>query len=237
MSNGSIGKMAVSIFICLLFFAAVTPARAQLLLGGEVVVVDPGHGGYDPGAVRGGVREKDINLQIALKLKECLEQTGARVILTRSGDYNLAIPGLHGKDAHRYDLKKRLEEARRCGAGIFVSIHANCVRGGYGGGAEVYYHPGPEECRLLAECVQEDLRSIPGIRKRLAKTSEYFVLRNAGIPAVLVEAGFMDNPAERKKLTGAQYQELLARKVACGILRFRLMRLMGYREGGKIIAP
>ncbi|MFZ5650043.1 MAG: N-acetylmuramoyl-L-alanine amidase [Bacillota bacterium] len=228
--------MVVSVLLGL-FFTAAIPSYAGLLLGGEVVVVDPGHGGYDPGAVRRGVREKDINLQIALKLKECLEQTGARVILTRSGDYNLAVPGLHGKDAHRYDLEKRLEEAQRSGAGIFVSIHANCVRGGYGGGAEVYYHPGPEECRLLAECVQEELRSIPGIRKRLAKTREYYVLRNANIPAVLVEVGFMDNPGERKKLTGAEYQELLSRKVACGILRFRLMRLLGYGEGGNTLAP
>lgn len=219
--------MAVLIFFYLFFFAFAAPAYAQLLLGGEVVVVDPGHGGYDPGAVRGGVREKDINLQIALRLKECLEQTGARVILTRSGDYNLAVPGLHGKEAHRYDLEKRIEEVRRTGAAIFISIHANCVRGGDGEGAEVYYHPGQEECKLLAECVQEELRSIPGIRKRLAKTREYYVLRNAKIPAVLVEVGFMDNPGERNKLTSAEYQELLARKVACGILRFRLMRLLG----------
>ncbi|MFZ5647212.1 MAG: N-acetylmuramoyl-L-alanine amidase family protein [Bacillota bacterium] len=202
------------------------------------MAVDPGHGGYDPGAVRGGVREKDINLQIALKLKECLEQTGARVIMTRTGDYNLAIPGLHGKDAHRYDLEKRLEKAQRSGAGIFVSIHSNCMRGGSGGGAEVFYQPRLEECKFLAECVQEELRSIPGIRKRKAKTSQYFVLRNASIPAVLVEVGFMNNPGERKLLTGDEYQEMLARRIACGILKFRLLRILGHTgQGGEAVAP
>lgn len=216
--------------ICLIYIPAeMAMSGLASPLAGQVVVVDPGHGGYDPGAVRGGVLEKEINLQIALKLKKCLEETGARVILTRGGDYNLAVAGLHKREAHRYDLKKRLEVARWSNACLYVSIHANCVSGWSGGGGMVFYHPGSEKSRILAECIQDELRSIPGVRKRLSKTSNYYVLRNAKKPAVLVEVGFMSNPGERKRLTGDEYQNLLSQRISWGIMKFRILQQLESR--------
>ena len=211
--------------ICLIYIPAeMAMAGLASPLAGQVVVVDPGHGGYDPGAVRDGVLEKEINLQIAVKLKKTLEETGARVILTRGGDYNLAVAGLHKREAHRYDLSKRLEMMRQSNACLFVSIHANCMYSRTSGGPEVFYHQESEDGKMLAECIQEELRSIPGVRKRLCKTSNYYVLRNAEKPAVLVEVGFMSNPGERKRLTGDEYQNLLSQRISWGIMNFRILQ-------------
>lgn len=209
------------IFLNLFFiFAAQASAGPVSPLNGKIVVVDPGHGGYDPGAVRGGVYEKDINMQIALKLKKALEEKGAAVVLTRNGDYNLAIAGLYKREAHRYDLGKRLEIAVQSEASLFVSIHVNCICSRSHGGAEVFYFPKSEAGKLLAECIQTELRTIPGIQKRIAKTSQCYVLRNAGMPAVLVEVGYLSNPDERNHLLGNEYQTLLAEKISSGITRY-----------------
>ncbi len=190
------------------------------LLGGRVVVVDPGHGGYDPGAVRGGVYEKDINLRVALKIKKSLEDKGAAVVLTRKGDYNLAVPGLHKREAHRYDLNKRIGLADGADASVFVSIHVNCIYNRDYGGAEVFYSPRSEGGKKLAECIQEELRTIPGMRKRAAKTNRCYVLANARVPAVLVEMGYLSNQGERKNLLDDEYQTLLAEKICAGIYKY-----------------
>lgn len=204
-----------------LFFAAVqAAANPAAPLNGKIVVVDPGHGGYDPGAVRGEIYEKDINLQIALKLNKSLEEKGATVILTRNGDYNLAIPGLHKREAHRYDLGKRLEIASQSKADLFVSVHVNSFNNRSYRGAEVFYFLKSEKSKLLAECIQDELNSIPGINKRIAKTSDCYVLSNARIPAVLVEAGYLSNPNERHNLLIGDYQTLLAQKISCGIQKY-----------------
>ncbi|MFZ5633113.1 MAG: N-acetylmuramoyl-L-alanine amidase family protein [Bacillota bacterium] len=226
-------KRFLVLFFLYMFFMPAVPAAADPVspLQGKVVVVDPGHGGYDPGAVRGGVYEKDINLQIALKLKKSLEEKGAVVILTRNGDYNLAIVGLHKREAHRYDLGKRLEMADQSKAGLFVSIHVNCICNRIHGGAEVFYYPHSEKGKLLAECIQAELRSIPGIQKRIAKTSDCYVLRNARIPAALVEVGYLSNPGERNNLLNGEYQALLAEKISCGIREYFNM------EKAAILAP
>lgn len=210
----------ILLLLCLIFIPAVPVAAGPVLpLKGKIVVVDPGHGGYDPGAVRGEVYEKHVNLQIALKLKKALEEKGATVLLTRDDDYNLAIVGLHKREAHRYDLDKRLEIANRSKASLFVSIHVNCICNRIHGGAEVFYYPNSEKGKLLAECIQAELRSIPGIQKRIAKTSQCYVLRNAMVPAALVEVGYLSNPAERHNLLNGDYQALLAEKISCGIQR------------------
>ncbi|MFZ5649166.1 MAG: N-acetylmuramoyl-L-alanine amidase family protein [Bacillota bacterium] len=210
------------LFLLYLFFIHTMPAAASPVspLKGKIVVVDPGHGGYDPGAVRGEVYEKHINLQIALELKKSLEKKDAKVILTRDGDYNLAIVGLHKRAAHRYDLSKRLEIADESKASLFISIHVNCICKRSHGGAEVFYYPDSENSKLLAECIQTELRSIPGIQKRIAKTSNYYVLRNARIPAALVEVGYLSNPDERKNLLHSEYHTILAEKISCGILKY-----------------
>lgn len=203
----------------LLILAGPTEVEAVLPLEGKVIVVDPGHGGYDPGAVRAGVEEKNINLQISLKLKGYLEEKGARVFMTRNGDYNLAVVGLHKKEAHRYDLRKRLDMAKQSGASLLISIHANCTYGVSQQGAEVFYYQPSEKGRLIADSIQSELRSVPGMRKRIIKTSNCYILRNASMPAVLVEVGYLSSPGERKNLLRGEYQELISQSISSGILK------------------
>lgn len=214
------------LFFLYMFFIPELPAAANTIspLQRKIVVLDPGHGGYDPGAVWGEVYEKHINLQIAMKLKKALEEQGATVVLTRSGDYNLAIVGLHKREAHRFDLNKRLVIANQSNACLFVSIHVNCVGSRNYGGAEVFYYQKSESGKLLADCIQSELRSIPGIQKRTAKTSNYYVLRNATITASLVEVGYLSNPDERKNILKGEYQTLLAEKISCGIQKYLILK-------------
>lgn len=96
------GKVFIVFALCLFFVPAVSAeVNSNGSLKGKILVVDPGHGGYDPGAVKGGVYEKNINYKISMKLKKALEEKGAMVILTRDSDYNLAVPGLHKRAAIR----------------------------------------------------------------------------------------------------------------------------------------
>jgi N-acetylmuramoyl-L-alanine amidase len=217
------------LFFLYLFFIPVMPAAASPVspLEDKIVVIDPGHGGYDPGAVRGGVCEKHINLQIALKLKKFIEERGSRAVLTRDGDYNLAVAGLHKREAHRYDLGKRLEVANKAEANLFISIHVNCICNRSHGGAEVFYYPHSEEGKILAECIQTELRSIPGIQKRIAKTIDCYVLRGARVPAALVEVGYLSNPDEKNNLLNPDYQTLLAEEISRGIWKYFIMKASG----------
>jgi len=217
----------------LLIFVAPAGVKAVSPLEGKVIMVDPGHGGYDPGAVRAGILEKNINLQIAIKLKGLLEGKGARVLLTRDGDYNLAVAGLHKKEAHRYDLGKRLDIAKQSGACLLISIHTNCTFSRSQQGAEVFYYPPSENGKIVADSIQSELRSIPGMSKRISKASNCFILRNASMPAVLIEVGYLSSPGERKNLQVSEYQELISQKISSGILNY----LVSKNKSGAAVPP
>lgn len=184
-------------------------------LSGKVVVIDPGHGGRDPGAVCGRVYEKDINLLVAQALKNTLEKAGARVVLTREGDYSPAGDG----GGIRCDLEKRLETARRHG-GIFLSVHTNSFNGAVSKGPEVFYNLRSPQGRRLAECIQKELLTIPGVGKRSARPGQCLVLGNAAVPSALVELGFISNPEERGRLLDSDYRSVLAEKIKDGVLGF-----------------
>ena len=219
-------KRLIPVVMGLIFFIMAMPVCAgqDTSLKGKIVVVDPGHGGYDPGTIKGGVCEKHINLQIGQKLKKALENKGVTAILTHDGDYNLAITGLHAKMARRYDLNQRLKISEDSKAALYVSIHANSARNKSIQGAEVFYNPKSEKSKRLAEVIQDQLRSIPGMEKRMAKLNDYYVLKNATVPAVLVEVGYLSNPQEREKLINAEYQTLLSDKISIGIKKFLTSR-------------
>ncbi|WP_238456961.1 N-acetylmuramoyl-L-alanine amidase family protein [Desulforamulus putei] len=183
------------------------------------VVIDPGHGGYDPGAIRKGVMEKHINLAIAQEIGKILKENHVQVRLTRDGDYNLAVPGLHGRDAKRYDIERRIELAQKFGADAVVSIHVNVGRRKCSG-AETFYHRQSLRGKLLAESIQRELSGIPYINKRVVKTGSYYILRRTEMPCVIVETGFLNNPQEREKLLDKKYQQMLARAIAKGVINY-----------------
>jgi len=202
----------------LLVFAR--PALAEPPLAGQVIMLDPGHGGIDPGAVTGNVYEKDINLAVALQLAELVRQDGAEVYLTRKDDSDYYPSSRCTLQDKRQDLTIRAEMARNAGAGILVSLHVNKDRHPGCQGAETYYFPGSAEGQRLAEAIQARLKEIQPDNRRQAKAGDYFLLRTTPMPAVIVELGFISNPRERNLLLSPVWQKTLAEAVRHGIIDF-----------------
>ena len=189
---------------------------------GRVVMLDPGHGGYDPGAITDqGVYEKSINLQIAQKVKEMLVPSGIEVFLTRQEDIDYVPDGVRGKIIKKQiDLNRRIEMANEAKADVFVSLHVNATATGQNSGAETFYHYKSEFGKGLAESIQQELIKIPGMNRRIAKPGNFYVIKNTNMPAVIVEVGYLSSVKEQKKLQQAWYQEQLARAIAKGIANY-----------------
>ncbi len=176
------------------------------------VCIDPGHGGFDPGAISGNVREKDITLAIAVTLKEILEARGMKIIMTREGDY---APG-QATDVNS-DLRNRVAIANNSGADIFVSIHTNSAENENAFGCECYAYQQRGAAWRLAAAVQKNIVDRTGMFDRGVKTARFFVLRETVMPAVLVEAGFISNPGDRQKLCDTEFRRKIAEGCAAGI--------------------
>ena len=198
-----------------------TVAALSWQLAHRLIVVDPGHGGVDPGAVgRGGALEKDITLAVALRLAELLRQGGATVLLTRETDTDLADPETWDLATRKKDdLARRVELANARRAQVFVSIHVNSFGSGAERGAQTFYRAGHPEGRRLATAIQREFQ------RRLAtyrepKEADYYVLRNTRMPAVVVEVGFISHQAEERLMQDPAYQTKLAWCVYAGLVRY-----------------
>lgn len=185
-------------------------------ISGRVIMIDAGHGGWDPGKVGNeNTLEKDINLQIAQKLQMYLEQAGSIVILSRLDD--TALGEKKGSDMH-----SRADIANTSNADIFVSIHQNSYPNESVRGAQVFYYENSEKSRLLAESIQNELVRFvdPNNKRGVESNSNYYVLKRTTIPAVIVESGFLSNNAERLQLMDENYQERIAWGIYLGIVNY-----------------
>lgn len=186
-----------------------------------VVVIDAGHGGKDPGKVGvNDVLEKDINLGIAKRLKNLLEQNGIVVVMTREEDKDLASE--QASNRKNEDLRARANLITETAPVTMVSIHQNSFPEEEVDGAQVFYYSGSEEGKLLGTMVQESLKSeISDGNHRVAKANkEYYLLKKASCPAVIVECGFLSNPAEAALLATEEYQEKIAFAIHLGIMEY-----------------
>ncbi|WP_031516793.1 N-acetylmuramoyl-L-alanine amidase CwlD, partial [Desulfofalx alkaliphila] len=192
----------------------------------KVIVIDPGHGGMDPGKVSpNGVEEKKINLEISKQLSAILSQAGAAVILTRESDEHLSSPGTSGwPSKHREDLSKRVKLANEREADLLISIHCNAFTRPKEHGAQVFYQPGSEEGKRLAEAIQHEIARLLNNTTRKAKGVDYYITRNANMPTVIVETGFITNPKEEKLLQDPQYQSMMAWSIYAGIVKYYVDR-------------
>lgn len=201
------------------------PGEVHLPLAGKVIVVDPGHGGIDGGTQdRSGFLEKNLTLDLALRLERILARHGATVVLTRRSDTQLGHLNQAFPSRHRRDLLSRLQIAVAAGADILISLHGNHSPhpGEYGG--MVFYQQGNKVSRELAEKIQEQLcRLQPGNRQTVL-SRRLFLLEHAPMPAILVEVGFLSHPQEGYLLRQPAYREKLAKGIAQGILLFFLTR-------------
>ncbi len=186
----------------------------------KVIVVDPGHGGIDPGAVgRAGVLEKNINLEIAKKLRALLNQAGATVVMTREGDYHLSAPD-SGESRQAVDLDARAAIANDCNADLYISIHVNSFHSSRWWGAQVFYYSPSPESKRLASLIQEEFIKALGDSGRWVKPGEFYIMKKVNMPAVIVEAGFISNPREEKLMEDPDYQYKVAWCIYAGLVRY-----------------
>lgn len=184
------------------------------------IVLDPGHGGFDPGKVgTAGTLEKDINLAISLKLKEILVKSGYTVTMTRQKDEALCEQNASRKKVS--DLNARLDLIQKEEPELTVSIHQNSYSAGTKG-AQVFYYSRSEEGHRLARVLQETLKEEIGDgNHRVEKANDsYYMLKKSQGPFVIVECGFLSNPEEEKLLNSEDYQKKMAKALAEGIEKF-----------------
>lgn len=184
------------------------------------IVIDAGHGGADPGKV--GVNqalEKDVNLEIAKKLKVFLEASDYDVVMTREDGNGLYDEGASNRKVQ--DMKRRMEIIEEADPLLVISIHQNSYHEESVRGAQVFYYTTGEQSRKLAESIQENLRLLDDANTRKAKGNDsYYLLKKTKKPIVIVECGFLSNYGEAEKLVTALYQEKLAFQIHMGIEKY-----------------
>jgi N-acetylmuramoyl-L-alanine amidase len=184
----------------------ITPRRS-LRKGKIVVIIDPGHGGKDSGAIGiGGVLEKDVILPISKRITEVLERNGIQVIMTRDSDYFVTLPG-------------RVTMAQRANADVFVSIHANSAGANRPevSGLETYHY---DSGLRLAQIVHSKILQSLNVRDRKVRKARFYVLRKTSMPSILVETGFLTGRDDAAKLRTSAYQNQMADAIAQGILQY-----------------
>lgn len=215
--------IAILIFILQYEFLEKSTFKSwNLPLSGEIILIDPGHGGPDGGAGNKDALEKDIALNISIKLRDYLQQQGALVVMTREKDADLANEGTKGLSRRKTeDLKRRLEMINESEASFYVSIHLNAIPSPRWRGAQTFYAPQLKENEKAAKFIQDEFRKNLGNTTRKAKPiNQVYILKYAKKPGVLVEAGFLSNPEERELLKDEEYQEKIAASIYQGILRY-----------------
>lgn len=205
------------------YAAQLRPAisASALPIYGRRVVVDAGHGAPDGGAVgQSGVQEKDINLAIAFKVQEFLEQSGAQVVVTRADDNSIHNTGHNIRSKKISDMKNRKKIMNESDADVFLSIHMNEFEQSKYRGHQVFYARNGEPSKQLAQLIQARLIEVlnpPEQREIKPADSGIYLLKNAEIPAVLVECGFVSNPEEERLLLDADYQKKIAWGIYTGL--------------------
>ncbi len=195
--------------------------------GGEnqkIILIDPGHGGIDGGAVSlSNTLEKNLNLEISLKLKEMLSNEGYKVFMTREEDVSLS-ENSNVKQKKREDLNKRCAMKRQVGCDIFMSIHMNKFNDSSVSGSQVWYPIDSQESKKLSECLQNSFvknLNQKDNRKPKGVKNDYVILRDGYEKAsVIVECGFISNQEEENKLKSEQYQMELCRAMVIGIKNY-----------------
>jgi len=180
-------------------------------LQNRVIILDPGHGGKDPGTVKGSDSEKTITLKVSTQVKQLLENAGAKVYMTRTGD---TYPS----------LQDRVDFTQANYGEIFVSVHVNSAANTSAQGTETYYAISTgdmyQEDIDLATFVNNQIVNNLNMKNRGVKQEQYYVIRNMVIPSILVELGFLTNTEDNSKMTNDQYVKLFAESIYNGILQY-----------------
>ena len=185
----------------------------------------PPHGGNDPGKVgTDGTLEKDINLQIAQRLKKKLQEEGLEVVLTRESDRNLAEEDASSQKVS--DLKHRVELIGETDPRLVVSIHQNSYTDASARGAQVFYYSGSGEGEELADLLQKHLieTADPSNTREAKENASYYMLKRTPVVTVIAECGFLSNPEEEQLLQEEDYQEKIAEALCRGVMEYLNLR-------------
>ena len=205
------------ISLCSFSFVGANKSEYNLELLGKVIYIDPGHGGKDPGTVYKDIYEKDINLDICLKLQKVLESEGAIVYLTRYGDYDLSNNSYSRKKS---DLNNRAKIINESGADIYISIHLNSISSLTWKGAQVFYDDVNEKNIEIANLFQEQLKKDLKTNREVKEIKTMLMNRKITVPGILIEAGFLSNPNDRYLLRQDDYQYKICNSIRNGLIKY-----------------
>jgi len=195
----------------------------SLPLSGKTIIIDPGHGGMDGGAVgKDQTVEKEIALIISKKLQDYLQQSGALVYMTRETDRDLASE--HTKRIAKRkseDIRNRLKLIHDKKPDFFITLHLNALPRSRWKGAQTFYYPSFEENRVLATLIQDEIkRNLENTKREPLGIQGVYLLKHAKVPGALVEVGFLSNASELRLLKSPDYQEQMAGSIYNGVLRY-----------------
>lgn len=217
----------VLLSVLVLFFLHIKhqPSEISIDPGNRTIVIDPGHGGIDGGTNKDGVLEKEVNLDVAKKIKLILEQKGYQVIMTREEDISLDRLDNSDSSRHQKDLKARVNIINSSNAQFFLSIHVNSnFNKPSTDGAIVFYSSKLRQNKALAYCIQRSMNQMMVNDKKRTihdpQQGNYYILNYAKIPGVLIETAFISNVEERQALAKDEFRQQLAKAIFYGVERY-----------------
>lgn len=211
----SLGKKGIAIDI---FNSVVnTPVASDVALSNvknKIITIDPGHGGSDSGAVGpNGYTEKEGAFAISQKVASILNQSGAKVVMTRDSDVDVYGPNASARN----ELQARVDVGNNANSDIFVSIHCNAFVNPAANGTQTFYYGSSYQGQRLAQSIQEKMIEANGLRDRGISTCNFYVVKHSYIPAVLIETAFITNYDEEALLSDDEWQTTMAKAIAEGI--------------------
>ena len=181
---------------------------------GKIITLDPGHGGSDPGAIgASGLKEKQITLEISMRVKELLEKEGAKVFMTRTTDKDVYAPNA----SDRAELQARVNVAEKNNSDLFISLHINSSVNKNVGGFSSYYYPKTDHDLKIAQAIQNKFAKNFGVDNLGVRQANFYVVKRCSMPATLLEMCFISNPKEEKLMKGKWFQKKTARLIVEGV--------------------
>lgn len=211
----SLGKKGIAIDI---FNSVVnTPVASDVALSNvknKIITIDPGHGGSDSGAVGpNGYTEKEGTFAISQKVASILNQSGAKVVMTRDSDVDVYGPNASARN----ELQARVDVGNNANSDIFVSIHCNAFVNPAANGTQTFYYGSSYQGQRLAQSIQEKMIEANGLRDRGISTCNFYVVKHSYMPGVLIETAFITNYDEEALLSDDEWQTTMAKAIAEGI--------------------
>ena len=205
------------IFLLLISILLLTvlKVKAGLPLQGKLIILDIGHGSKDVGTSYQNIYEKDINLSIGKVLAKELIKSGASVILTREGDYDLSSP--NAKRRKKSDFDNRIKLINKSKGDLYISLHTNYLEDQKYQGPQAFYLN--DENKNIALKIQARLNTL-GHPREVKKMPDVYMYKNLKIKGVLLEVGFISNAEERSKLIDSEYQKVLSKNITLGIIDY-----------------